>query len=127
MIYRILLRSKIHRARVTQADLDYEGSIAIDQDLLERAGIAPYEKVEIYDITNGNRLETYAIVGRRGSGEICVNGAAARLVRPNDLIIICCYGLVTEPDVSGHQARIILVDENNRPLDHASPAMAGRR
>ncbi len=119
MMQRILLRSKIHRARVTQADLDYEGSIAIDEDLLELADIAPFEKVEIYDITNGNRIETYAIIGPRGSGEICVNGAAARLVLPNDLIIICCYGLFGEEEIRGHKARIVLVDENNRPVDKA--------
>jgi aspartate 1-decarboxylase len=124
MIHRILLRSKIHRARVTQADLDYEGSIAIDQDLLDLADIAPFEKVEIYDITNGNRIETYAIVGRRGSGEICVNGAAARLVRPDDLIIICCYGLFGEQEIRNHNARIVLVDENNRPVDKPSRSVA---
>lgn len=116
MMHRILLRSKIHRARVTEADLDYEGSIAIDQDLLDLADIVPFEKVEIYDVTNGNRLETYAISGARGSGEICVNGAAARLVRPNDLVIICCYGMFAEQDIRKHKARIVLVDENNRPL-----------
>ena len=124
MIQRILLRSKIHRARVTQADLDYEGSIAIDQDLLELADIAPFEKVEIYDITNGNRIETYAIVAQRGSGEIGVNGAAARLVHPNDLIIICCYGLFGEPEVRKHVARIVLVDENNRPIVQKSRQVA---
>lgn len=123
MMHRILLRSKIHRARVTQADLDYEGSIAIDQDLLELADIVPFEKVEIYDITNGNRIETYAIVGERGSGDICVNGAAARLVHPNDLIIICCYGMFGEEDIRKHKARIVLVDENNRPVPKTTRAV----
>ncbi len=123
---RILLRSKIHRARVTQADLDYEGSIAIDADLLDLADIAPYEKVEIYDITNGNRIQTYAIVGERGAGEICVNGAAARLVHPNDLVIICCYGLFEESEVRGHQARVVCVDQHNRPAQNA-PAFANAR
>lgn len=124
MKFRILLRSKIHRARVTQADLDYEGSIAVDQDLLDLADIAPLEKVEIYDITNGNRIETYAISGKRGSGEVCVNGAAARLVHPNDLIIICCYGLCGEEDIRKHQARIVLVDEENRPVDRPARSTA---
>lgn len=115
-MHRILLRSKIHRVRVTEADLDYEGSVSIDQDLLELAKITPFEKVEIYDITNGNRLETYAIVGERGTGQICINGAAARLVRKNDLVIICCYGLFAEDEIAQHQARIIHVDESNRPV-----------
>ena len=127
MMHRILLRSKIHRARVTEADLDYEGSIAIDQDLLDLADIVPFEKVEIYDITNGNRLETYAISGRRGSGEICVNGAAARLVLPNDLVIICCYGMFAEQAVRNHQARIVLVDENNHPIDKNFESIAAKK
>jgi aspartate 1-decarboxylase len=126
MTNRILLRSKIHRARVTQADLDYEGSIAIDQDLLDLADIAAYEKVEIYDITNGNRVETYAISGKRGSGEVCVNGAAARLIHPNDLIIICCYGLFAEQEVRDHHARVVLVDEENRPVDRSSRSVASK-
>ena len=105
---RILLRSKIHRVRVTGANVDYEGSIAIDADLLDLADIAPFEKVEIYDITNGNRIQTYAIVGARGSGTICVNGAAARLVHPNDLIIICCYGLYDEADATGFDDEQVL-------------------
>ncbi len=124
---RILLRAKIHRARVTEADLDYEGSISIDGDLLDLAGIAPFEKVEIYDITNGHRIETYAIVGERGSGEICVNGAAARLVRPNDLIIICCFGICEESEIRQHQARIVYVDENNRPAKPEAQAANSAR
>ena len=107
---RILLRSKIHRVRVTGADLDYEGSCSIDADLLDRAEIAPFEKVEIYDISNGHRLETYAIVGPRGSGEVQVNGAAARLIHENDLVIICCYGVYSEQELAGHAARIVHVD-----------------
>ncbi len=126
MLHRILLRSKIHRARVTEADLDYEGSIAIDQDLLDLADISQFEKVEIYDITNGNRLETYAIPGPRGSGEICVNGAAARLVHPNDLVIICCYGMFAETGVRKHTARIVLVDENNRPVNKDLKSVASK-
>lgn len=126
MMHRILLRSKIHRARVTQADLDYEGSISIDQDLLDLADIAPFEKVEIYDVTNGNRIETYAITGKRGSGEICVNGAAARLVHPNDLVIICCYGMFAEPDIRKHKARIVLVDDENRAVEKSIRPVASR-
>jgi aspartate 1-decarboxylase len=113
-MYRTLLRSKIHRARVTEADLDYEGSLTIDQDLMDAAEIVPYEAIDILDITNGSRLTTYAIVGQRGSGTICVNGAAAHLVNPGDLIIIVCYGQFDEAEVHAHRPRIVLVDEHNR-------------
>lgn len=110
---RTFLRSKIHRATVTEADLNYEGSITIDADLLEAAAIAPFEMVDIYNITNGNRLTTYAIVGRAGSGEICINGAAARLVRPRDCVIICCYGQFQESELAKHQVRLVRVDQHN--------------
>ena len=119
-MYRTLLRSKIHRVRVTQADLDYEGSVTIDQHLLDRAKIIPFEKVEIYDITNGNRISTYAISGKPGSGEICINGAAARLVKPDDKVIICCYGQFHEDEVLNHRAVVVHVDENNRINESAS-------
>ena len=105
---------KIHRATVTQADLHYVGSITIDEDLLEAAGILPFEKVEVYDITNGNRLATYALPGERGSGVIGMNGAAARLVQPGDLVIIVAYGLFDEEEARRHQPRVVLVDEENR-------------
>ena len=110
---RTLLRSKIHRARVTEADLDYEGSVTIDANLLNAASIAPFERVEIYDCTSGSRLATYAIPGEAGAGEICINGAAAHLVKPNDTVIICCYGEFHENEVESHVAKVILVDENN--------------
>ncbi len=105
---------KIHRATVTQADLHYVGSITIDEDLLEAAGILPFEKVEVYDITNGNRLATYALPGERGSGVIGMNGAAARLVQPGDLVIIVAYGLFDEEEARRHRPRVVLVDEENR-------------
>ncbi|HMO14361.1 MAG TPA: aspartate 1-decarboxylase [Pirellulaceae bacterium] len=111
---RTLLRSKIHRAHVTEADLHYEGSIKIDVDLLTAANIVPLEKVEIYNVTNGNRLATYAIPGAAGSGEICINGAAARLVNAGDTIIICCYGEYHENEIDGHVAKVLIVDSNNR-------------
>ena len=111
---RTLLRSKIHRARVTQADLNYEGSITVDTVLLDAAGIAPFERVEIYNVTNGNRLATYVIPGIEGSGKICINGAAARLVDPDDVVIICCYGEFSEDEIDDHSAMIVLVDENNQ-------------
>ena len=111
---RTLLRSKIHRAKVTQADLNYEGSITIDSVLLEAAQIIPFEKVEIYNVTNGNRLSTYVIPGKEGTGKICINGAAARLVDPDDIVIICCYGEFEPNEIAEHRALIVLVDDENR-------------
>lgn len=110
---RKLLRCKIHRARVTQADLNYEGSITIDTDLLEEAGMVPFEVVDVLNVSNGNRLTTYVIPGEAGSGKICINGAAARLVNVKDVIIICCYGDFNEEEMKNHAAQIVLVDENN--------------
>lgn len=109
----ILLKSKIHRATVTQADLNYVGSITIDSDLLRESGIQEYEKVEIADITNGNRLETYAIAGEAGSGIICLNGAAAKLVNPGDKIIIMAYANMTPKEAKSHKPTVIFVDDNN--------------
>jgi aspartate 1-decarboxylase len=109
----ILLKSKIHRATVTQADLNYVGSITIDSDLLRESGILEYEKVEIADITNGNRLETYAIAGEAGSGIICLNGAAAQLVNPGDKIIIMAYANMTPEEAKSHKPTVIFVDEKN--------------
>ncbi len=111
---RIMLKSKIHRATITDADLDYEGSITIDEQLMEEADILPYEQVQIYDINNGNRFETYAIKGERGSGTICVNGAAARLVSKGDLIIIASYFNIDEEEALRHLPRLVYVDGNNR-------------
>ena len=110
---RTLLRSKIHRARVTQADLNYEGSITIDLNLLEAANMVPFEKVDILNVTNGSRITTYVIPGVRGSGKICINGAAARLVKVDDVVIIVCYGEFTEAEIENHEAQIVLVNENN--------------
>lgn len=111
---RILLKSKIHRATVTDANLAYEGSVTIDPELLEAADIVVYERVEIYDITNGARLSTYAILGEPGSGEICINGAAAHLVNPGDLVIIATYAEYEESEIKNHEPRLILVDHQNR-------------
>ena len=108
-----LLKSKIHRAVVTQADLNYVGSITIDSRLLHEAGILEYEKVEIADITNGNRLETYAIAGEENSGIICLNGAAARLVKPGDKIIIMAYAYMTPEEAKTHRPVVIFVDDEN--------------
>ncbi len=114
---RIMLKSKIHKARVTDADLDYEGSVAIDESLLETAGILPYEKVEIYNITNGNRFQTYAIVALRGSGEICINGAAAHLATKGDTVIIASYAQMAEDEARSHNPVLVYVDENNSIKD----------
>jgi aspartate 1-decarboxylase len=112
-----MLKSKIHRAKVTEANVEYEGSISIDTDLLEAANILPYEAVDVWDCTNGARLSTYAIPGERGSGEICINGAAAHLVKPQDLVIIASWVQVPEEEVAGFEANRVFVDETNAIRD----------
>ena len=112
-----MFHAKIHRARVTEADLHYVGSVTVDQELLEAAGILPYEQVDIYDITNGARLTTYALPGERGSGEIKINGAAAHLVRPGDLVILVAYGVFEEEEARSLKPTVVLVDESNRILE----------
>ena len=114
IMFRTLLGGKIHRATVTQADLNYVGSITVDEDLLDAAGILVNEKVQIVNNNNGARLETYTIAGQRGSGVICLNGAAARLVQPGDVVIIMSYVLLSEPEISAHEPKVVLVDEANR-------------
>lgn len=109
-----MLKGKIHRATVKQAALDYVGSITIDKDLLDASGIIEYEKVQIVDVDNGARFETYAIAGDRGSGMICLNGAAARCVQPNDKIIIMCYCSMNEEEAKEHKPKVVFVDEENR-------------
>jgi aspartate 1-decarboxylase len=111
---RFMLKSKIHRATVTDADLHYEGSISIDEKLLEEAAMVPYEKVEIYDVDNGERFSTYIIKGKRNSGTICLNGAAARKVAKGDLIIIATYVLVDEKEAKKWKPRCVLVDKKNK-------------
>ena len=108
-----LLKSKIHRATVTGADLNYIGSISIDECLMEAAGLVEYEKVHILNITNGSRLETYVIKAKRDSGNICINGAAAHLVSKGDLVIIVAYGSVDENDVQKYTPRVVHVNEKN--------------
>ncbi len=116
---RHMLKSKIHRATITEANVDYIGSITIDAELMERADILENEKVHVVDVDNGARLETYAIAGEPGSGVICLNGAAARLMNPGDLIIILAYAVLTEDELKGFKPRIVFVDENNRPFPSA--------
>src|SRR5579885_1408502 len=110
---RTMCKGKIHRATVTQADLNYVGSITVDQDLLDAANIYPYEKVQVVNVTNGSRLETYTIAGARGSGVICLNGAAAHLTAVGDLVIIMSYGQYTDEEVQSMTPRIVFVDERN--------------
>ena len=112
---RILLKSKIHRARVSDVCVDYEGSLTIDQTLMTLADIAAYEQVRVYNLTNGERFETYAIAGEERTGVICLNGAAAHKGRPGDLIIIATYAVVDDEELAAYQARIVHVDEANRP------------
>lgn len=111
---RTVLGSKIHRATITQADLHYVGSITIDEDLVRAAGLVEGEKVQVVDITNGARIETYVITGLAGAGHICINGAAAHLVNPGDLVIIMSYLLADEQELLTHEPRIVHVDADNR-------------
>ena len=108
-----LLKGKIHRATVVQAELDYVGSITVDEELLEAAGILEYEKVQIVDVNNGSRFETYTIAGKRGSGMICLNGAAARCVSVGDKIILMAYATLTPEEAKTHHPTVVFVDEHN--------------
>lgn len=108
-----MLKGKIHRVRVTQAELNYVGSITIDEELMKAAGIIEYEKVQIVDVDNGSRFETYAIAGEAGSGTICLNGAAARCVSVGDLVIIMCFAGMTPEEAADHMPSVVLVDEDN--------------
>jgi aspartate 1-decarboxylase len=109
-----MLRAKLHRVRVTHAELDYEGSVAVDSRLLDAADIREYERVDIYNVRNGERFSTYAIRAEAGSGIISVNGAAAHKASPGDIVIICAYGEVEEREVASHKPRLVYVDAANR-------------
>ena len=129
---RTMCKGKIHRATVTQANLNYIGSITIDQDLLDASDIYPYEKVQVVNVSNGSRLETYAIAGARGSGVICLNGAAARLNSEGDIVIIISYGQYNEEEIRALVPKIVFVDENNHmtekkdvPLIEMLPELPG--
>jgi aspartate 1-decarboxylase len=111
---RKLMRAKIHRATVTQADVDYEGSITIDRTLMDAADLLPNEAVSVWNVTNGNRFETYVVEGRRDGGEICVNGAAAHLVTPGDLVIIAAFAWLDEAAARRHEPTVVFVDGQNR-------------
>ena len=109
-----MLKSKIHRATVVQSELDYVGSITVDEELMEAAGIYEYEKVQIADVDNGNRFETYTIAGEPGSGMICLNGAAARQVQVGDHVIIMCYCQMSPEEVKEHKPKVVFVDDENK-------------
>jgi len=115
-VRRTMMKSKIHRATVTDANLHYQGSVTVDPLLLEAADILAHERVEIYDVTNGARLATYAIPGAPGRGEICINGAAARLVRRGDIVILASYAEVDDAEARRWRPRVVFVDEHNRQL-----------
>jgi aspartate 1-decarboxylase len=130
-VQRFMLHSKIHRATVTQADLHYVGSVTVDSDLLAAADLLPGEKVAIVDVTNGARLETYVIPGEPGSGVIGINGAAAHLVHPGDLVILIAYALMDDVEARAYQPRVVHVDADNRIIElgtdpaEAVPGMVG--
>src|SRR5512138_1317572 len=122
---RTFFKSKIHRATVTHADLDYEGSVSIDEDLLEAAGIWEYEAVHIWNITRGTRLQTYAIQGARGSGVVCINGAAAHLNRPGDLVILATFADLEESEARAFKPTVVLVDRQNKIVSRDVVEIAG--
>ncbi|HNZ54938.1 MAG TPA: aspartate 1-decarboxylase [bacterium] len=114
-MFRKILKSKIHRARITGADIEYQGSITIDKNLIELADLKPFEFVDIWDISNGARFETYVIEGKEGSGEICINGAAARLVAKNDLVIIASHSYIDDASQIP-EPKLVFVDSDNKPV-----------
>jgi len=117
-VYRTMMKSKLHRATVTEANLNYVGSITIDEELIEAADLLENEKVQIVNNNNGARLETYVIKGARGSGVICLNGAAARLVQPGDKVIIISYSLMTEEQAHNYKPTIVVLDGDNKPIHY---------
>ncbi|WNF38061.1 aspartate 1-decarboxylase [Bacillaceae bacterium IKA-2] len=116
-MFRHMMMAKLHRARVTEANLNYVGSITIDEDLLDAVDMLPNEQVQIVNNNNGSRFETYIIPGKRGSGVVCLNGAAARLVQEGDVVIVISYGLVSEEQVKTHQPKVAIMNENNKIVE----------
>ncbi|SEG78471.1 aspartate 1-decarboxylase [Paenibacillus sp. UNC499MF] len=113
-MFRTMMKSKLHRATVTEANLNYVGSITIDEDLMELADLLPNEKVQIVNLNNGSRMETYTITGPRGSGCVCLNGAAARLVQPGDVVIIISYALMSEETAADYVPKVVILEEGNK-------------
>jgi aspartate 1-decarboxylase len=122
---RFMLKSKIHRATVTQADVDYEGSVTLDAELLRAADILPFEEVHVWNVTRGTRLRTYAMVGEAGSGMVCINGAAAHLAGPGDRVIIATFAQLDEEAARGYRPKVVLVDAGNRIRDPNAKEIAG--
>ncbi|UOR12486.1 aspartate 1-decarboxylase [Halobacillus amylolyticus] len=116
-MFRTMMKAKIHRAQVTEANLNYVGSITIDQNLLDSVGILPHEKVQIVNNNNGARLETYVIAGERGSGVVCLNGAAARLVQPDDIVIIVSYAMLSAEELADFKPKIAIMGERNEVVE----------
>jgi aspartate 1-decarboxylase len=116
-----MCKGKIHRATVTEADVNYVGSLTIDEDLMERSDIIAYEEIHVLNVTNGQRMVTYAMTGERGSGVMCLNGAAARHGRPGDIIIVIAYGHYEDSEARVMQPKIVIVDERNRPIEMLPP------
>ena len=114
---RPMMVAKIHRATITDADLHYVGSITVDEDLLDAADLLPGQQVDVVDVTNGARLTTYVIPGERGSGELCINGAAAHLIHRGDIVILIGYGMMDDAEARTYSPRVVFVDENNTPVD----------
>lgn len=123
---RAMLQAKLHRVRVTHADLNYEGSCGIDEELLDVAGLEVFQRIEIYNVTNGERFATYVIRAPLRSGEISLNGAAARRAAIGDLLIICAYSLYSEAEMQARKPKVVLVDEHNRPRVHATANASSR-
>jgi aspartate 1-decarboxylase len=122
---RSMLKSKLHRATVTHADVDYEGSVTLDRNLLEAADILPYEEVHVWNVTRGTRLRTYAMEAEAGSGVVCINGAAAHLARPGDLVIIATFTQMDDSAARQHRPRIVLLGADNRIVDAVVREVAG--
>ena len=126
-LIRVMLKSKIHRATITQADVDYEGSITLDQDLLEAAQMLPYEQVHVWNVTRGTRLQTYTLEGERGSGTVCINGAAAHLMHPGDLVIIATFANMSEAEASKYEPRVVFVDDKNKIVGEGAEIAGPKR
>ena len=114
---RNMFKSKIHRATVTESNVDYEGSVTVDQDLLDLADMVPWEQVHIWDVDNGARLTTYLLAGPRGQGTVCVNGAAAHLIKPGHRVILATFANIDESKVHNYRPKVVLVDKNNQPFE----------
>ena len=122
---REMLRAKVHRATVTETNVNYEGSLTLDADLMRAAGMLPYERIDVYNADSGTRFSTYLIAGAAGSGEVCVNGAAALLARPGDRIIIASYAALSPEEIAGHRPIVVLVDRSNRITEVRHDIVAG--